>query len=155
MSEDSEQVEVEWIKEKSNHVPGDISVVDKNLADFLVKKGDVVYNKDDKKMECSKCKKYFPEKEIELSHDIPKYVGGVDRDGRHYLCSECHDVYERKTLKRYFNEIFNENIIITNPDRRSLIPFINRIKKLDKDKLLYCKKISLKIKEEYYDNTSS
>lgn len=46
-------------------------------------------------MKCSICKEEFPEKELQLSHDIPKYMGGKDSDGRHYLCKRCHDIYER------------------------------------------------------------
>lgn len=50
-------------------------------------------------MKCDKCKKDFPENKIQDSHDIPKYMGGEDKDGRHYLCKECHDKYELKILK--------------------------------------------------------
>lgn len=46
-------------------------------------------------MKCAKCKEGFAEKDLELSHDVPKYVGGLDSDGRHYLCKKCHDVYEK------------------------------------------------------------
>jgi hypothetical protein len=44
---------------------------------------------------CQKCQSDFPEKEIQLSHDIPKYISGTDKNGRHYLCKKCHDVYEK------------------------------------------------------------
>lgn len=46
-------------------------------------------------MKCNNCPKEFLEKEIQLSHDVPKYIGGTDRDGRHYLCQKCHDIYEK------------------------------------------------------------
>jgi len=46
-------------------------------------------------MKCFKCGNDFPEKEIHISHDIPKYVGGIDADGRHHLCKKCHDIYEK------------------------------------------------------------
>ena len=46
-------------------------------------------------MKCEKCKREFDEKELQLSHDIPKYMGGTDADGRHWLCKRCHDIYER------------------------------------------------------------
>jgi len=49
-------------------------------------------------MKCSKCDKNFPENKIQLSHDVPKYIGGTDKDGRHYLCERCHDIYERKVF---------------------------------------------------------
>lgn len=51
-------------------------------------------------MICQKCEKDFPEEEIELSHDIPKYLLGTDRDGRHYLCRKCHERYEFLILSR-------------------------------------------------------
>ena len=46
-------------------------------------------------MRCSKCDVDFVEKDIQLSHDVPKYIDGTDSDGRHYLCKRCHDVYEK------------------------------------------------------------
>lgn len=51
------------------------------------------------KMICYKCKKEFEEKDIQSSHDIPKYMGGEDKDGRHWLCLECHQEYELEVLK--------------------------------------------------------
>ncbi len=49
-------------------------------------------------MKCSKCKKEFEEHELDLSHDIPKYIGGTDKNGRHYLCKKCHKKYEQEVL---------------------------------------------------------
>lgn len=46
--------------------------------------------------QCFKCKKEFNEKELEISHDFPKYLGGTDKDGRHLLCKKCHQDYELK-----------------------------------------------------------
>lgn len=46
-------------------------------------------------MKCQRCKKEFEEKDIQLSHDVPKYIGGLDKDGRHNLCKDCHDIYEK------------------------------------------------------------
>jgi protein-arginine kinase activator protein McsA len=55
-------------------------------------------------MICQKCNKDFPEKEIEVSHDVPVYMfEGKDRKekkqqadkyGRHNLCKQCHKTYE-------------------------------------------------------------
>ncbi len=36
----------------------------------------------------------MPENLLDLSHDVPKYIGGTDKDGRHYLCEKCHKIYE-------------------------------------------------------------
>ena len=49
--------------------------------------------------DCQKCGEVFPEKEIQLSHDVPKYMGGTDSDGRHNLCKFCHEQYEMEVLK--------------------------------------------------------
>jgi len=45
-------------------------------------------------MICQKCGLDFPERDIDTSHDVPKYIGGRDMDGRHNLCKKCHDKYE-------------------------------------------------------------
>lgn len=46
-------------------------------------------------MRCQKCRKDFPENEIHVSHDVPKYIGGTDKDGRHNICKKHHDIYEK------------------------------------------------------------
>lgn len=56
-------------------------------------------------MKCQKCGLDFPEREIQVSHDVPVYMfEGKDRNekrnqadkfGRHNLCIKCHDIYER------------------------------------------------------------
>jgi len=51
-------------------------------------------------MKCQKCFGDFDEREIQLSHDVPKYVGGTDSDGRHNLCKKCHDIYERMVFSQ-------------------------------------------------------
>lgn len=54
-------------------------------------------------MKCDKCGKEFPEKEIEDSHNVPKYLfdgfpnerkNKADKFGRHWLCKKCHKEYE-------------------------------------------------------------
>lgn len=59
-------------------------------------------------MNCNKCKKDFPESEIDESHDIPKYMEGTDLDGRHWLCKECHAKYEFEVLKIAFMNLVRE-----------------------------------------------
>lgn len=49
-------------------------------------------------MKCSQCAKEHEEHEIQLSHDVPRYIGGLDSDGRRYLCTKCHDIYERLVM---------------------------------------------------------
>jgi len=55
-------------------------------------------------MKCDKCKKDFPECELQESHDVPTYIFDgerkvrkqeADKFGRHWLCKKCHDKYER------------------------------------------------------------
>ncbi|NCB13972.1 MAG: HNH endonuclease [Erysipelotrichia bacterium] len=56
-------------------------------------------------MKCRKCKIDFPENLLESSHDIPKYMGGKDKDGRHWLCKECHRIYEEEIVKKCINNL--------------------------------------------------
>lgn len=67
-------------------------------------------------MICDKCKKDFPENEIEDSHDIPKYLGGEDKDGRHWLCNKCHEEYDleilRKGLMMYIKTLPERNKVV-------------------------------------------
>lgn len=51
---------------------------------------------------CAKCEKCFVEEELQLSHDVPRYMGGTDLDGRHYLCKDCHNSYELNIIKLSF-----------------------------------------------------
>ena len=50
-------------------------------------------------MICQKCFSDFEEKYMQLSHDIPKYMGGTDKDGRHWLCKKCHGIYEWRIIE--------------------------------------------------------
>ena len=55
-------------------------------------------------MICNFCGRDFPEHLIEESHDIPCYLfegnrkgrkNQADKCGRHNLCKECHELYEK------------------------------------------------------------
>ncbi len=61
-------------------------------------------------MKCMKCNRDFEEKFLELSHDIPKYIGGTDLDGRHWLCEKCHQDYELTILLKCLKFIGEEYI---------------------------------------------
>lgn len=78
---------------------------------------------------CSLCNGKFEEKELELSHDIPRYIGGTDLDGRHYLCKECHNKYELEVIKRSFMYLVKEC-----PEWKSI-----------------CRSAAKKVKEMFYD----
>lgn len=72
-------------------------------------------------MKCSRfkiCGNDLPEEEIQLSHDVPKYMfkdkKEADWYGRHYLCAKCHNIYERLVFSIAFNslpESWQEHII--------------------------------------------
>lgn len=44
---------------------------------------------------CAMCECEFLESQRQDSHDVPRYIGGTDKDGRHMLCKRCHDIYEK------------------------------------------------------------
>lgn len=60
---------------------------------------------------CKNKEKIFLEEELECSHDVPKYLGGTDKDGRHWLCKGCHHFYE-VSLFSYITMNLKENIKI-------------------------------------------
>ena len=59
-------------------------------------------------MICQSCKKDFEEKEMQLSHNVPRYMGGTDSDGRKWLCKRCHGIYEWTIVKYVWNMIPEE-----------------------------------------------
>ena len=62
-------------------------------------------------MKCDYCGKDFEERKLHCSHDIPKYLGGTDLDGRHWLCEEHHKEYDILILSRclkYIGETLKE-----------------------------------------------
>ena len=74
-------------------------------------------------MNCSKCSEEFPEAEIQLSHDVPKYIGGLDSDGRHYVCKKCHDIYEKTCFAMM---VKGEDEITRNRMRKRAMLFAKR-----------------------------
>lgn len=101
-------------------------------------------------MKCDKCKQDFQEKEIESSHDFPQYLGGTDLDGRHWLCKNCHDKYERMILSRIYCFVYKQ-LIPFPKSRKDLIPYMTLIKK-EKDAFKKAKiwHIVDEAKEEFY-----
>ena len=65
-------------------------------------------------MKCSKCSNDFLENEIHESHDVPCYLfegiirnerkNQADKFGRHWLCFECHEIYEHE-LREHFKQL--------------------------------------------------
>lgn len=104
-------------------------------------------------MICEKCKFEFSDKDLEYSHDIPKYIGGTDKDGRHLLCKKCHDNYENILLEEIFFYLFNQHPIIDEKDRRTRINPINKIKQkiyLNNYLLLDIKKLVFKFRGDFF-----
>jgi len=60
-------------------------------------------------MKCEKCRNEFEEHELDFSHDVPKYMGGTDLDGRHYVCKKCHDIYEKMAFSIAWKYMPKEN----------------------------------------------
>jgi len=79
-------------------------------------------------MICFRCKNDFPENQIEVSHDIPKYLGGTDKDGRHILCVDCHEKYDYLILFCFMLKKYDQ-VIPRFDDRRKYIQFHNKIKR--------------------------
>jgi hypothetical protein len=101
------------------------------------------------KHKCAICKKEFEENEIETSHDIPKYLGGTDLDGRHLLCKPCHEKYEFKILYSCILKILWKEIYFSK-DKRSYIPYMTKLKDN-----LFAKDITIKIQKETYKNENN
>jgi len=97
-------------------------------------------------MKCKKCKKDFMENQIDLSHNIPKYMGGKDIDGRTYLCKKCHNEYELTILIKCLKKLGIE----INPEK-DRIYYMALIKNLDDYSKRLCIKIAKEIKEEFFN----
>jgi len=96
-------------------------------------------------MKCSKCKNEFEEKDLQESHDIPRYIGGIDLDGRHWLCKECHKEYDNLIINKclkFVGEKFNEE---------ERIAWMIELSKQSKDLKLKFREIARQIKEEFFN----
>jgi len=40
-----------------------------------------------------------------LHHLVPKSIGGIDSDGRKYLCKKCHDILHNMLIKQLWKYI--------------------------------------------------
>jgi len=96
-------------------------------------------------MKCDKCNKDFEERLIQSSHDIPKYIGGIDSDGRHWLCKDCHDKYDNLILIRCLNFVGEE----FNFDERIL--WMKELSKQPEGLKMKFKEIAEDVKEEFFD----
>ena len=78
-------------------------------------------------MRCSKCKKDFPEKEIQESHDVPCYLfegnrkgrkNQADKFGRHWLCEGCHKHYENGLMYFLRGQALNFKKVIFKEEKK-------------------------------------
>ena len=99
---------------------------------------------------CYKCKK--DNVEIEESHDIPKYLGGMDCDGRHWLCINCHNKYERTILSRCFIKLLNR-LLPFFEDRKKNIKYTSIIKNSPKSREAYY--FAWEVKKEWWGENGS
>jgi len=100
---------------------------------------------------CSLCKrKVETESDLELSHDIPRWMGGTDKDGRHYLCHECHKNYEKKILQECI--LLIPDFPILDSETLNKI-FWNELKNQPAEMKAKFRLIAGKVKEETYGNT--
>ncbi len=100
---------------------------------------------------CSICKEEFDRSKLQESHDIPKYIGGTDKDGRHLLCKDCHKEYDKKLLKEFLKFIHYEFDLESD-----WIEIIGLQKSISGLKNLHFRfrEISFKIKEEVFGDDS-
>lgn len=102
-------------------------------------------------MKCPICLSNFPINLLELSHDIPLYIGGTDKDGRRHLCVRCHDIYENIILFRCIREILNEGNLPRTLQRGNRTYYMNKINRLCPERKNQCRKIAFEIKERFFD----
>jgi len=96
-------------------------------------------------MNCAYCKKEFEDYELDLSHDIPKYLGGTDKDGRHYLCKEHHILYEMKILNACLKYVGEEPT-----SENEMIVWMKEFKVADNYLKARLREVAQKVKEEFY-----
>jgi hypothetical protein len=83
---------------------------------------------------CPICKEEFDERDMEISHDIPKYLGGGDLDGRHRLCKSnkyskyigCHEKYEFNILHDCCWKLLGIDVPFSE-DKRKYLVYINKV----------------------------
>ena len=100
-------------------------------------------------LKCFKCGKVLPESEMHLSHDIPKYLGGTDKDGRHYLCPDHHFDYEIRILCECLKSIGEE--LIEGEEMQLMIALSKQPEELK----IKFREIAQKIRERFYGNSNT
>lgn len=96
-------------------------------------------------MKCDKCQEDFEERLLDESHDIPKYIGGTDLDGRHWLCKKHHNEYEKLVLVACL-KIVGEELV----DDSEIIIWMKDLSKQPEELKKLFRKEAKKIKREFY-----
>ncbi|GEM_PF-3569597 len=99
-------------------------------------------------MNCAYCEKYFSDGELELSHDIPRYLGGIDKDGRHYLCKDHHNYYKLKIVNACLEYVGEEPA----KSRDEVLFWCKELKKQPELLKTRFRAIAQEVKEEFYGN---
>lgn len=97
-------------------------------------------------MICQKCNRNFTEEFLELSHDIPKYTGGTDKDGRHWLCKDCHKDYDNLILYKILEFLGEEELVVEEK-----ILWMKELSRQSEDLKKQFRKIARKCKEDFFD----
>lgn len=113
-------------------------------------------------MICQECKKDFPEKEIEESHNAPTYLfqgeykkqrkQQADKFGRKALCIDCHDKYEAMILQILYRNLLRKDIELV-VGRIERIPYFPKLWRLPEHKKKIGIKICQKINSGDYNGT--
>ena len=98
---------------------------------------------------CSYCNDDFLEPQLECSHDIPRYIGGTDLDGRHWLCKQHHKKYERKVL------ISCLKIVGETLEEGEEISWMKDLSKQSEQLKIKFREEAKKVKEEFYKDGDS
>lgn len=110
-------------------------------------------------MKCSNCLNDFKESEIQESHDVPCYLfkgnrrerkQQADKYKRRWLCKECHEKYEIKLLKEFFDQLLDYNLHETSIRKNPSI-FMGKINNLNEEERQLGVKISLIFSEVYFN----
>lgn len=89
-------------------------------------------------MKCQKCLKDFEERDIQESHDIPKYMFNGDKNiadkyGRHQLCQRCHDIYEKIVFSIVFKSLSEEQKLKSRQAVKSFSIYYFKKEEIKKD----------------------
>jgi len=100
---------------------------------------------------CAKCKREIDwiGNSLEVSHNIPKYMGGTDKDGRKLLCPGCHIDYEYEVLSKCLKQFFDISLPRFE-DKRDYIHFYNIIRNSSESLKKGCRDLAKQICDDFF-----